>query len=84
MGPAGLAAWLGWMAVTVWMLYRSSRGPPGEASRMALGALGAFVALMLNGVVEYNFGDSEVLMLLCLLMGLSCVVDQAQQAERSP
>jgi O-antigen ligase len=81
MGSAGLAAWLGWMVLTFWILYGASRGGTGEAAQLALGALGAFCALMFNGMVEYNFGDSEILMLLCFLMGLSCVIYQKQQAE---
>jgi len=81
MGSAGLAAWLGWMVLTFWILYRASCGLTGEAAQLALGALGAFCALMFNGMVEYNFGDSEILMLLCFLMGLSCVIHQKQQSE---
>jgi O-antigen ligase len=81
MGSAGLAAWLGWMAMTFWMLYKASYGRAGEAAELALGALGAFCGLMFNGMVEYNFGDSEILMLLCFLMGLSWVIHQKPQAE---
>jgi O-antigen ligase len=83
LGSAGLAAWLGWMGVTFWMLYKTFRDQTGEAAQLALGALGAFYGLMFNGMVEYNFGDSEILMLLCFLMGLSCVMYWKQQAERS-
>jgi O-antigen ligase len=81
MGSAGLAAWLGWMALTFWMLFKASRVGAGEAAQLALGVLGAFCALMFNGMVEYNFGDSEILMLLCYLMGLSWVIRQKQQVE---
>jgi O-antigen ligase len=81
LGSAGLAAWLGWMGLTFWLLYRASHGRTGEAAQLALGLLGAFCALMFNGMVEYNFGDCEILMLLCFLMGLSCVICQKQQAE---
>ena len=81
MGTAGLAAWLVWMAVTFWMLYKASCKRMGESVPLALGVLGAFCALMFDGMVEYNFGDSEILMLLCFLMGLSCVIFQKQQAE---
>lgn len=82
-GSAGLAAWLGWMVLTFWMLYRASRSGTGEAAQLALGVLGAFCGLMFNGMVEYNFGDSEIFMLLCFIMGLSCVIHQKQQAEGS-
>lgn len=76
-GWPGLATWLVWMGVAFVVMSRgaqaAARASP-EGSWMALGIFSAFTGLMLNGVVEYNFGDSEILMLLCLLMGLSCVV----------
>jgi O-antigen ligase len=81
MGSAGLAAWLGWMGMTLWLLHKAFCGRTGEAAQLALGALGAFCGLMFNGVVEYNFGDSEIFMLLCFLMGLSCVIYRKQQSE---
>ncbi|MFH0952722.1 MAG: O-antigen ligase family protein [Verrucomicrobiota bacterium] len=83
LGWAGLAVWLWWMATALAVMYstfrRAERSTSPE-SWIALGTLGAFCALLLNGAVEYNFGDSEVLMLYCFLMGLSCVIRGAQQA----
>jgi hypothetical protein len=32
-----------------------------------------FGALLANGLVEYNFGDSEVLILYCVLCGMMAV-----------
>ena len=81
MGAAGLAAWLGWMGMTLWLLHKAFDGRSGKGARLALGVLGAFYGLMFNGMVEYNFGDSEILMLLCFLMGLSCVIYQKHQTE---
>ncbi|MFH0952693.1 MAG: O-antigen ligase family protein, partial [Verrucomicrobiota bacterium] len=76
LGWAGLAIWLWWMGTAFGvMLGAWRRSPPGDpAQPLALGTFGAFLALMTNGVVEYNFGDSEILMLLCFLMGLSGVL----------
>jgi len=76
-GWLGLGTWLLWMAVAFGVMGRAASAAGRRASSaqpLALGVLGAFTGLMLNGVVEYNFGDSEILMLLCLLMGLSCVL----------
>ena len=81
MGSAGLAAWLCWMGLTFYILYRASHNGSSESAQLALGILGAFCGLMFNGMVEYNFGDGEILMLLCFLMGLSCVIRQKQQLE---
>jgi O-antigen ligase len=72
-GWAGLTAWLVWMLATFGVMAGAVRSAGGrqEVRGVALGALAGFTALMLNGVVEYNFGDGEIFMLMCLLMGLS-------------
>ena len=65
-GLLGLAAWLWLMAafaVGAWRVLRYT-GPfaeGGPEARAALAALGAFLTM---GLFEYNFSDSEVLMLL--------------------
>ncbi len=38
---------------------------------VSLGSLAAFVAFLVNGMFEYNFGDSEVIMLVWFTLGLS-------------
>ena len=88
-GWPGLAVWVVWMGMAFTVMARAAkasvRASP-EVSWMAVGVFSAFTGLMLNGVVEYNFGDSEILMLLCLLMGISCVVRArlSSQAEADP
>lgn len=39
-----------------------------------LGTFGAMIGFQLSGLVHYNFGDSEVVMVLFILMGLSSVI----------
>jgi O-antigen ligase len=81
LGWLGLAVWLAWIVVTFWMLlaaYRSLRGRAPEDAAIALGALGAFCGLLVHGMVEYNFGDSEILMVFAFLMGLSDVLWQSR------
>lgn len=76
-GWLGLAAWLNWMGVAVyvmWSTYRRAAGAEPGSAGIALGVLGGFCAVMLNGVVEYNFGDAEIFMILCFLLGLSALV----------
>lgn len=71
-GVVGALVWLLWMGTAIVVMCRrlnihsKDLGP-----RLRIGLLCAFVGLMLNGVVEYNFGDTEILMLLCFLMGAS-------------
>ncbi len=84
LGWLGLAIWLGWMGTAIWVLvaaFRASRAGDADERWLALGALGGFCGLLLNGMVEYNFGDAEILMLLCFLMGASGVV-RARQLYR--
>ncbi|NCC51569.1 MAG: hypothetical protein EOM20_10170 [Spartobacteria bacterium] len=73
-GWPGLAAWLAWMSTT-WMLLlllsREPDDPPSPRKWIACGAFSAFTGLMVNGLVESNFSDTEILMLLCLLMGIT-------------
>lgn len=73
LGWAGLAVWIWWMVVVLVVFFGAWRAG-GEGAWLALGGLAAFAGLLLNGVVEYNFGDSEILMAACLLMGLSGVI----------
>ena len=70
-GWAGLAVWLWWMGavfVILWRAYRWARAHDPASAGIALGAFGGFTALMFNGMVEYNFGDAEIFMLMNLLM----------------
>ncbi|OLE68031.1 MAG: hypothetical protein AUG74_10010 [Bacteroidetes bacterium 13_1_20CM_4_60_6] len=43
---------------------------------IVLGALGGLVGFLTSGMVHYNFGDSEVVMIFYLMMGLSLVVER--------
>ncbi len=76
LGWAGLAAWGYWMLRTAVLMGRAARlargAEPGRT--LALGTGAAFAGLMLNGLVEYNFGDGEILLLLLLLMGLAAAL----------
>jgi O-antigen ligase len=75
-GWAGLFIWTFWMVLACLVLLNMviHRRPSHASSWMALGAFGGLTGLLLNGLVESNFGDSEILMLLCLLMGLCCAL----------
>ena len=85
-GVPTLLAWLILMALYARMLWRSQRQLTKEnwiERGIALGALGGLVGFMISGVVHYNWGDSEVVMILYLIMGMSLVVwRQAQLQNR--
>jgi O-antigen ligase len=67
-GLPALAAWV-WFVVSVVIaliqLVRSSRN-----KSLAAAALGAMAAMLAAGLTEYNFGDSEFLMLLLVMITL--------------
>jgi O-antigen ligase len=86
LGWLGLALWLWWMGTALWVMGTACRRTlrkRDDTAWLALGVFGAFCGLMFNGLVEYNFGDSEILMLLCFLMGLSLVVRARQRTTES-
>jgi O-antigen ligase len=77
-GVPALLAWLILMALYARMLWRSQRQLTKEnwiERGVALGALGGLVGFMISGVVHYNWGDSEVVMIFYLIMGLALVVE---------
>ncbi len=73
LGWPGMAAWLAWMGAGFVLLFRAWREAAArrpEYAGPALGLLIAFLTLHLNGLVEYNFGDGEIFMLMNLVLAL--------------
>jgi O-antigen ligase len=67
-GLPALAAWVwfvGTVFVGLWQLIRKARN-----KSLAAAALAAMVAMLAAGMTEYNFGDSEFLMLLLVMITL--------------
>jgi O-antigen ligase len=79
-GLPALAVWL-WFIVAVvrdlWQRFRS-----GEAPFLATAALACVTALLTAGLFEYNFGDSEVLMLFLIVITLPAAASRAEAAMR--
>jgi O-antigen ligase len=81
-GLPALVVWLGFVAVLIRGLFRMFRrgagpavavpnAPPHERGRvLAAAALASVAAMLAAGLFEYNFGDSEFLMLLLVLITL--------------
>jgi O-Antigen ligase len=79
-GVPTLIVWLlllGTYALTLWRTFRKL--DPGTQSNwldpwmepgIVLGALGGLVGFLFSGLVHYNWGDSEVIMIFYFLMGL--------------
>jgi O-antigen ligase len=86
-GVPTLIMWLVLLGTYARMLWRlKGRVPPDDwiERGIVLGALGGLVGFMSSGVVHYNWGDSEVVMMFYLIMGLSLVVERLtrQTAQR--
>jgi O-antigen ligase len=78
-GLPALIVWLILLGTYARTLWRARRRVPGEdwiEKGIVLGALGGLVGFMCSGVVHYNWGDSEVVMIFYLIMGLSLVVER--------
>jgi O-antigen ligase len=83
-GWLGGLAWLFWMGMVFISMMRLSRKyHERNAARatVALGCMASFIGLMLNGMVEYNFGNSVIFMTLILLMGLMNTLCYAERQE---
>lgn len=76
LGWAGLALYALWIAAAISDAGRGvarlrSRAAPAADRMAAVAVLLMLMALTLNGLVEYNFGDSEIIMVYGMLMGLA-------------
>ena len=67
-GLPALLLWLWFIASAAWGLAEQVRHGPARA--LAGAGLGAIVAMLAAGLFEYNFGDSEFLMLFLALITL--------------
>jgi len=90
-----IALELGWPGLLLWLVLimsallemtrvmRACRDRESPELGLSIGVLGAFVGLLLNGLIEFNFGDTEILLLFILLMGISQAQRQLLDEERA-
>jgi putative inorganic carbon (HCO3(-)) transporter len=84
LGAIGLAAWL-W----IWIAFFTRatglfRRLPADALReraLAAGSIAAIAGFLVAGLWEYNFGDSEVVLLAWTVVALPFTIDRAQAEE---
>ena len=67
-GLPALAVWLAFIGLLAMGVFRIFRG--GRDRVLAAGALAAIAAMLAAGMFEYNFGDSEFLMLFLVIVTL--------------
>jgi undecaprenyl pyrophosphate phosphatase UppP len=84
-GVLGLAAWLAiWLAFyrhAIGLLKRLELGRTRERALVA-GSIAAVTGFLVAGLSEYNFGDSEVVMVAWTIMALPWVV--ARELKGAP
>jgi len=51
-------------------------GPDEDARALVLGSMAAIAAFLVAGLFEYNFGDTEVLLVALALMAVPFVVER--------
>lgn len=80
-GVPALIVWLMLIAVYLRMLWRITRQKVIDdfARGLAVGALGGALGFFASGLVHYNWGDSEVVTVFYLIMGLCLVVERTDQ-----
>jgi len=82
MGALGLLAFLYWIFAMLKSQAMSYRKVPGNERFMkgvVLGSLAGYTGFLVNGLFEWNFGDSEVIMLVWLLTGLALATERLAQ-----
>jgi hypothetical protein len=73
----GIPTLIAWIVLLIfygrmlWKLARRAEVVDGTGRGISLGALGGLVGFFTSGLVHYNLGDSEVVMIFYLIMGLS-------------
>jgi O-antigen ligase len=84
-GVVGLALWLGLFAaffVRAAAVLRASRDDAGESRALVAGSMAAIAAFLVAGLFEYNFGDTEVLLVACSVMALPFAVAHREPQPR--
>ncbi len=78
-GYLGLAAYLWWMGGFGWISWRtwhrSTSGDPVGAA-LSLAVFSSFVGIQVAGLVEYNFGNTEILEIFFVMMGIGLQLDK--------
>ncbi|MGH9871148.1 MAG: O-antigen ligase family protein [Pyrinomonadaceae bacterium] len=86
-GLPALILWLAFLFTYARTLWRSLRNGTklGWIERgILLGALGGLIGFFTSGLVHYNWGDSEVIMVFFMIMGLALGVHRHSRDSASP
>lgn len=80
-GVPTLIVWIAWMMFYLRLLWRSFRWRDFDwlERGLLIGAFGGTIGFLTSGIVHYNWGDSEVVMILYLMMGMSLAVIRTRE-----
>ena len=78
-GLPALALWLWFVLSVVVSLFRKLQTTTYKS--LSAGGLAALACMLAAGLFEYNFGDSEFLMMLLVIITLPYVADTSEQAQ---
>ncbi len=84
----GVPALLMWCALIfiygrmLWRLARRDELTDWRERGLVLGALGGLVGFCASGLVHYNLGDSEVVMIFYFIMGLALALNQLKATDK--
>jgi hypothetical protein len=83
-GVPALVAWIAWMYFYLRMLWRGIRRSDlaWPEHGLLLGCFGGTIGFIAGGLVHNNWGDSEVVMIIYLFMGLSLALSRLSIEER--
>lgn len=82
-GLPALLLWLGFLFIyarTLWRSVRSQTKRHWVERGILLGALGGLAGFLISGLVHYNWGDSEVVMVFYSIIGMAFIVARPSEA----
>lgn len=92
-GIPALILWLVFLGIYARMLWRLIRNPTPDLINannewvergLVLGALGGLCGFFTSGVVHYNWGDSEVVMIFYCIVGLTLALEKKARSPITP
>ena len=75
----GIFSFLAWLTFVIWTLIsliKLTKNKDPSLRSLSIGALAGFFALLAAGLFEYNFGDSEILVLLLFIITIPFVQEK--------
>jgi O-antigen ligase len=82
----GIFSFLAWMTFVVWTLVsliKVTKNKDPSLRSLAVGALAGFLALLAAGLFEYNFGDSEILVLILFIITIPFVQEKIIKKKKA-